>query len=279
MKTIDRLISHRFRGFSKFENTLEGFNAALSFGVQKLEFDIRVAKCGTPMIYHDEYALDRDGRKFAISGVMASDFMSRGGIFARIPTAEALFALAAKHSNQTSTLLIDIKDGGFEHEIHALIGLYRLQSRIVYVSWLPEVLYAIHALSPQTPLCLSHWCQPPDKKTRAVHKIYIAKDGVIPRPTSYNYVHGHRSGWFVDGPLKGELKNILIQTKGWVCVPQNMVSKSLVKNYQKHGIRVSTFSYTDWALLKSDNKKMGIDAYFIDNRTIFDALKTQSFEH
>lgn len=279
MKTIDRLISHRFRGFSKFENTLEGFNAALSFGVQKLEFDIRVAKCGTPMIYHDEYALDRDGRKLAISSAMASNFMSIGGTFARIPTAEALFALAAKHPNRTSTLLVDIKDGGFEHEIHALIGLHCLQPRIVYVSWLPEVLYAIHALSPKSPLCLSHWCQAPDKRTRAIHTVYTAKNGIIPRPASHDYVHGHRSGWYVDGPLKGELKDILVKTKGWVCVPQNMVSKSLVHDYQREGIKVSTFSYTDWALLKSDNKDMGIDAYFIDNRTVFDTLETQSFEN
>ena len=57
--TIDALISHRFRGFAKRENTLEGLKAALDFGVVNLEFDVRVAACGTPMIYHDEYALDK----------------------------------------------------------------------------------------------------------------------------------------------------------------------------------------------------------------------------
>lgn len=277
MNTIDRLISHRFRGFSEYENTVEGLNAALTFGVKKLEFDVRVAKCGTPMIYHDEYALDKHGRKTALSKLMASDFSSAGGAFSHMPTAEALFKAAAEHQNQSSILLIDIKDAGFEHEIHALIGLHRLQSRIVYVSWLPEVLYAIHTISPQTPICLSHWCQSPDKKTRAVHKVYSAKNGIIPRPKSYDYVHGHRSGWFVDGPLNGELREIIIQTKGWVCVPQNMVSKSLVENYQEDGIRVSTFSYTDWDLLRSDNTKVGLDAFFIDNKTVFDDLQTQGF--
>ena len=56
--TMANLISHRFRGFSKYENTLDGLQAALDFGVINLEFDVRVAACGTPMVYHDEYAYD-----------------------------------------------------------------------------------------------------------------------------------------------------------------------------------------------------------------------------
>ena len=55
MVNFKTFISHRFRGFSDVENTIDGLNAALDFGVQQVEFDIRVSKCGTPMIYHDEY--------------------------------------------------------------------------------------------------------------------------------------------------------------------------------------------------------------------------------
>jgi len=277
MKTIDRLISHRFRGFSEHENTIAGLNAALSFGVQNLEFDIRIAKCGTPMIYHDEYALDGTGHKCALSDIMARNFKTAGGAFARMPSADALFACLAAHPNQSAKLLVDIKDAGFEHEIHALIGFYKLHSRVIYVSWLPEVLYALHALSPNAPLCLSHWCKSPNATTRKVHTVYAAQNGVIPRPTAYPYIHGQRSGWFIDGTLKGELRDILIKTKGWVCVPQNMVDKSLVQTYQKDGILVSTFSYTDWAHLRSHEEDMKIDGYFIDNKLVFDEIETQGF--
>ena len=53
MPTLTQLVSHRFRGFSPHENTIQGLNAALDFGVAQVEFDIRVTKCGTPLIYHD----------------------------------------------------------------------------------------------------------------------------------------------------------------------------------------------------------------------------------
>ena len=56
MPKFDQLISHRFRGFSYRENTIKGLMNALDLGVQVLEFDIRVTRCGTPIIYHDEYA-------------------------------------------------------------------------------------------------------------------------------------------------------------------------------------------------------------------------------
>ena len=84
MVALKHLISHRFRGFSPYENTISGLNAALDFGVLNLEFDIRVAKCGTPMIYHDEFALDKNGTAHRLSDVMASDYAELGGIFAQL---------------------------------------------------------------------------------------------------------------------------------------------------------------------------------------------------
>jgi len=41
MVGITQLVSHRFRGFSEKENTVEGLNAALDFGVAQVEFDIQ----------------------------------------------------------------------------------------------------------------------------------------------------------------------------------------------------------------------------------------------
>ncbi len=277
MRTLDRLISHRFRGFSEFENTLEGLNAALSFGVQRVEFDIRIAKCGTPMIYHDEYAKDEFGKKRNLSEIMAVDFTKIGGTFKRIPNAEALFKTASNHHNKTAKFLVDIKDGGFETEIHALICFYKLQSRVIYVSWLPEVLYNLHEISPKSPLCLSHWCQSPDKKTRKIHKVFTAKNGIIHPPKAHSYIHGQRSGWFVEGTLQGELRRILKVTRGWVCVPKNMITREHVEDYQGDGIQVSTFSYTDWDTLKSHENNMSLDGYFIDNKIIFDEMEAKGF--
>ena len=267
MVALSNLISHRFRGFAPYENTMEGLRAALDFGVLNLEFDIRVARCGTPMIYHDEYALDKDGKVHHLCDVIASDFAALGGIFARISTAEELFEIAGKHPNKDAKFLIDIKDAGFETQIHALIMMNRLENRAVYVSWLPEALYALHELAPNAEFCLSHWCLPPDANTRKVHSVFKAKMGHIKRPRR-KLVHGERSGWLVDGPLRGDLRNIVTS----VCVPQAMVSRVLVDDYHKDGIEVSTFSYIDWGHINRHKERFNIDLYFIDNKTVFDEL-------
>ncbi len=271
MLPINRLISHRFRGFARQENTVEGLQAALSAGVQNLEFDIRVARCGTPMIYHDEYALDGTGNIRYICEVMARDFGSVGGRFSTMPSAEALLAAAGVHANKTARLLIDIKDVGFEVEIHALVVLAGLGHRVTYVSWLAQALYQIHDIAPDAPLCLSHWCKPPHRLIREIHTVFEALDGTIAK-TAPQYFHGERGGHYVKGGLRGQLRDMLIKTSGSVCVPRDMVSAELVSDYQADGIAVSVFSYTDWPSIMSADEKMQIDLYFIDNKSVFDNL-------
>ena len=265
---INDLISHRFRGFAPYENTLEGFVAALDFGALNLEFDIRAARCGTPMIYHDAYAKDGKGVTRNLCDYMASEYAKLGGTFSHIPTAEALLEAAGSHSNQQANLLIDIKDAGFEVEILALVNLFRLQDRVVYVSWVPETLYVIHNMDPSAALCLSHWCQKPPKFVRDAHGVFEAKGGMLP-DTGRRYIHGETSGWYSDGPLRGQMRDMLT----YVCVPQEMVSEALVADYHLDNIKVSTFSYLDWEHINAHKNTMNIDLFFIDNRTVFDELR------
>ncbi len=269
MASFNSLISHRFRGFYKHENTIEGLNAALDFGVQIVEFDIRVTKCGTPLIYHDEYALDKSGKKHFISDVYAKDLKKIGGTFSHMPTANALFEAAAKHRNNSCRLLVDIKDYGFEDEINALIHLHRLQDRSVYVSWVPNVLYKMAELAPHIPLCLSHWPKNPNTAIRAKHKVHSANDGVVPR-LQERYFHGERSGWFIDGGLRGELRQIIRKSGGSVCLPVDMLDKALIQDYQADGIEVSAFSFIDSQVLDNFENEFGLNEFFIDNKKVFD---------
>lgn len=262
-------ISHRFRGFSDVENTIVGLNAALDFGVQQVEFDIRVAKCGTPMIYHDESAKTATGKNHHLCDVMARDFSTLGGEFEHMPTAEALFAVIAAHHNKDCKLLIDIKDAGFEEAIYALVQAYGLKGRVIWVSWLPEVLYAMNDIEAGQRLCLSHWCRRPGRNTRAIHHVFSASKGHIKRPQR-KLVIGERSGWFVDGALRGEIRKIITD----VCVPAGQVWPDLVKQYQSDGIDVSAFSYTNEAVLENESKRLSLNSYFIDNKTLFDIYKT-----
>lgn len=266
MVDFTQLISHRFRGFSEFENTIEGLTAALDYGVAQVEFDIRVTRCGTPIIYHDEAAIAPDGQTYKICGIMAKDRVSVGGVFAHMPTAEALFEAAANHPNK-ARLLIDIKDAGFEDMIVALAKAYGIIDQVVWVSWLPETLYAIHEILPNAELTLSHWCKNPSSNIRAIHAVYEAKAGRIPRPPR-SIVVGERSGWFVDGPLKGDIRDIINN----VCVPVDMVTRNLVKNYQTDGIKVSAFSYVTRGNIDEAEIALGLDDYFIDAKAVFDSF-------
>lgn len=265
MAELSQLVSHRFRGFSKYENTIEGLNNALDWGVQQVEFDIRVTRCGTPIIYHDEAAPDKSGGLRHICNIMASERSNIGGTFAHMPTADALFEAAAHHPNKAK-LLVDMKDAGFEDMLVALAHAHNIIDRIIWVSWLPETLYAIADLLPNAELCLSHWCQSPHSYIRKIHKVYEASNGNVPRPDR-RYVHGERSGWFVDGPLKGELRGLVSH----VCVPSDMVTRELVENYHRDNIRLSTFSYITRNALNEAEDTFGIDDFFIDDKVVFDS--------
>lgn len=266
MVTRAQLISHRFRGFSEHENTIAGLNASLDYGVAQVEFDIRVTQCGTPLIYHDEYAKAANGKALHICDVMARDRKTLGGAFVHMPTAEALFEAAAKHPNKAK-LLIDMKDAGFEGMLVALAKANGLTDRIIWVSWLPETLYAIRDLLPDAEITLSHWCQNPNTGVRKLHHVYEARDGYIPRPARRQVI-GERSGWFVDGPLQGEMRD-LVQN---VCVPATMVTRDLVENYQADGIKVSAFSYVTRDGLDAAEDALGLDDYFIDAKIVFDSF-------
>ena len=267
MPRFDQVISHRFRGFAPHESTLAGLHAALDYGVQQVEFDIRVTRCGTPIVTHDEDASDGAGKRRAISSVMARDLPGLGGDFQRMSHADALLAAVAAHPNRTCRLLVDIKDAGFERAVHALVAKHKLLGRTIWVSWLPEVLYAMNDIDSGVPLCLSHWCQPPGDAVRLKHYVFTAEGGRIPRPER-RLVHGERSGWFVDGPLRGELRDLV----SWVCVPAKQLSRALVDDYHRDATQVSAFSYLSAKAMEDAEARFGHDAFFSDARQPFEVL-------
>jgi hypothetical protein len=267
MVALSQLVSHRFRGFSDHENTIQGLLKTLDFGVSQVEFDIRVTRCGTPLIYHDEAAKDQFGQTHRICDIMAADRDRMGGKFGYMPTADALFGNAARHPNKAK-LLVDMKDAGFEDMLIALAHAHGIVDRIVWVSWLPETLYAVREQLPDAEITLSHWCQNPNALIRSVHTVHEAVDGEIARPYR-RYAHGERSGWFVDGALSGEIRALVDN----VCVPADMVNRALVEDYQRDNIGVSAFSYVTRDSLENAGKFLKLNDYFIDSKTVFDSYR------
>ena len=247
---------------------MDGLLRALDFGVRQIEFDIRMTLCGTPIITHDEAAKSGAGKLIKICDVRAADLSKLGGDFAHMPSARDLFSAIADHDNQDCQILIDVKDAGFEEMLYALCAEHRLRKRSLWVSWLPEVLYALQDIDPTAQKCLSHWCAKPNTLTRAFHTVFSAVDGHIERPDRH-YVHGERSGWFVDGPLRGELREIV----DWVCVPVNQITRALVEDYHQDGIQISAFSYITNKAIQAAEEKHGHDAFFCDALQPFEALR------
>jgi len=261
--SIANLISHRFRGFGKLENTIESLLGALDFGVRKVEFDVRMAKCGTPMVYHDEHAMGAEGQR-KLCEVMASDYEAVGGRFAAMPTLDDLLGAAAAHGSH-ALLLVDIKDAGFEEVVISLIHAHGLAERVVYVSWLPEVLYAVRELRADARLCLSHWASSPSLAARAVHEVFVSRDGEVPCPG--RTVLGERSGWWLQKPLTGELADMVEM----VCIPVADVTDALLAHYRARGIAVTAFSYVEIEAAEAAFAR-GVDPLFIDAKRVFEAV-------
>jgi Glycerophosphoryl diester phosphodiesterase len=60
------IVTHRFRGFSNRENSLDGFRNALEAGVKFYEFDLRLTKDGVPVLNHDRFLVNSTGEQYDI---------------------------------------------------------------------------------------------------------------------------------------------------------------------------------------------------------------------
>ena len=263
-----KLISHRFLTFSEYENTAQGLISALDNKVSYVEFDVRIAKCGTPVIYHDPEAIDINGVEHKISTVKYNDFNDLGGRFKTISSLDEILDIAANHSNTKVKLLIDIKDFGYEQVIYSSVVKKKLSDRSIYVSWLPEVIYALHKLTPLSEFCFSYWCKPPSETTKESHIVFKSQNGEIKNQTSANNI-GRSSGWYIKGALRGKLRDII----SMVCVPKHMLDVSLVNKYHQYGIEVSSFSYLNINEIINDKKNYNIDYFFADNKKVFENIK------
>ena len=240
--------------------------AALDWGIRIVELDVRVTRCGTPVVFHDEDVCVGD-TSIKISQTALSDFSDLGGRFLSIPTLEAVLARAAQHQDPP-TLLVDIKESRIEEAVAGLVRAHGLRDQAVYVSWLPEVLYAVHRLDSSVPLCFSHWPAEPGALARRHHTVHESF-GEVPEPPPSP--RGTRSGWLLHNYLEGELMDILSKVNGYVCIPVGGASLALLSHYSQRGVRVCPFSYTrPEAALEA--AAAGYGPLFVDDRAVFEAV-------
>lgn len=105
------IIAHRGASSAAPENTLPAFDLALVQGADGLEFDVRLAACGTPVIIHDETLLRTHGLPERVDAMDAKALEALGvpllatvlwryvaemRLFVEAKTADAALAAAAQ---------------------------------------------------------------------------------------------------------------------------------------------------------------------------------------
>ena len=72
-----RYIAHRGRNRRALENTIPALLFAIEHeGIHGLEFDVQLAKCGTPMLFHDDDLTGLFGRPGEVKDYTAFELQS-----------------------------------------------------------------------------------------------------------------------------------------------------------------------------------------------------------
>lgn len=280
------IATHRFRGFDSNENTSIGFLNALSKGVKYFEFDVRITTDRIPVVNHDhstenqfQSIVDITKSKYHEIREIKYKHSSAPGIM----TLEKCLDLFKKGKKDQSKIFIDIKDFGEEEKIYQMLSMRSLLDHSVIVSWLPEVLFSFHRVDPKLPLCFSHnliqnpikyfaqkigygnqniksllgWCLTPFNKNLSKillnTKFYFDDYNKLELKQEIKPGHLPDSEHTLSGPVTGRLLEVILKSKGFVCVNY----KDIPDNYKQ------LYKITPGLIPYSINSKSEIDKFIL----------------
>ncbi len=134
------LLGHRGARRYAPENTLAAFELALAHGCDGFEFDVRCTADGRAVICH--------GARFLRREVARTSYTALCGRARALPLLQEVLAQFAARAY----LYIELKAGGIEAELLALLRAHPPQRGYVVASFLPQVLGAVHACDSSIPL-------------------------------------------------------------------------------------------------------------------------------
>jgi hypothetical protein len=300
-----RLLSHRLRGFDTVDGTRRGLDRALVAGVRHVEFDVRFTRDYHPVIYHDPFFFADDNSRrnvdaWDLAKLRAEDSMRQ------LATLDELCACMADHGRRDVLMHVDLKVAGREELIRDTIMRYGLLDQTVLVSWLPSALVRFNAISPNTRLCFSHltlarapwlfpmieWLYPIGSRLVApllhrfsrpvfridperLHTLLATRPcfdddgdpvgGQSVNTTDARFVRGH----IVPRLLSGKMLDLLRRTRGLVCVPIPLATRSLKQDYHADGIELAVYSVKDSQALDSVVRRVDPDIIYVDNAELF----------
>jgi hypothetical protein len=293
---LDHLLSHRLRGFDRWESTRLGLERGLVTGVRHVEFDVRVTRDGCPVAYHDPFFKADDGKWCNIDEWDLAALRAQQAL-GHLATLEEMCACFAAFRASHALLHVDVKVGGHEAVIHDTIAKFELLPQTVLVSWLPSVLVRFHALSAQTRLCFSHlplarapWLYPIAKtlapliegaapwglrgvapqltKEASTVRLHFHDDGDPATGPESDENADRTHGYMVPGLLTGTMLDLLRTTKGIVCVPIALATRALGRSYRSQNIQLAVYSVANARSLDRVMAKVNPDIVYVDNADI-----------
>jgi glycerophosphoryl diester phosphodiesterase len=279
------IISHRLRGFDEVDASLRGLKKALASSIPAFEIDTRFTKDGEILIHHDPYISDTLEQRQYFCDMTYDELKEKytQKIFHYLPARLIEFLREMQTNNAYGVMTyLDIKEFGREKEILRLFDSFSLKENLVIVSWLPEVLFAVHNLDKTIPLCFSHYPLVPGSILKNIFlrmsfrgKKIVGGHGIFFPLNAYNkteldkYNTENKPGddfeHLAAAPICGELSDVLQSVHGMVCFDIKLASRKLVELYYKKGIRVVLYSAKTDEDVRKSFVKIKADFLLSDN--------------
>lgn len=268
LRSHDKLLSHRGRGFGYPEATLEAARQSLNNGIRYLELDTRVDADKVIYCYHHSRLLTWTG--LPLLRDLRGDVLARKGVL----RLDEVLDTVAKVITPDQRLCLDIKDYGFEQNHVELVEHYGLATNTVFVSWIPQTLQRLHEISRTFPLILGHInLQFLRVGSGLVERFFGEReirlfDFILLGPRSLTRALAHTVG-FQHGLLCAELPERYIQilqgSGGGICVPYFCVCDRLDAWCASHRLRQWVFTVNNETRYGQLVHRKAVDVVFTDD--------------
>lgn len=277
---LEKLLSHRFRGYAPVEHTKEGFLNAAKSAIKYFEIDTRASKDGVLYVFHDPYI---EGHIFPETD---SKVLDKIKIYKEetLPRLDDVLAIFKENFSSDTIFCLDVKDIGFEKEHIRLICKHGLEKQINIVSWCGKALMNFAEEGFWGPMFLSHQnLFSYGLKGRVSEYIALNKNKVknfnvysgknvfqkVPKELYQGYFHSLRCRTLPENLLK-----ILQKSGGGICVATKLFCKSLDEYCRKNSLKLWIYSVNEKNAFEKFASEEGIDIIFSDKaEQIYDALK------
>lgn len=291
--SLERLASHRLRGFDTQESTVRGLERALAAGVCHIEIDVRLSQDGVPVVFHDPFFQGDDGAWYFVDEKNLAELKSHRAL-SQMATLEEMCRCFSVQKRLVTRLHLDVKIAGQEAAIYDILVRHELLAQVVLVSWLPSVLFEFNRLAPQVRLCFAHlslmrypwlfpmakvlayrpvlltaakmisWIAPRTSRKLLSLRLYCHENG-DPQLTVSGFErtrcnYGHIVRRFVTGAML----DLLRRSNGILCLPVELATRGIRVEYQKYGIQLAVFSLKGISRLNRVLADIAPDVIYID---------------